>query len=84
MAKKKNNPFKNYVWEKDGNGNYLVTSLYTGKSIVVIPRLDHKNLYCIQGSTETQTNYFGQEIPKRYNRFEIMEYLDKLGAEAEK
>ena len=79
MAKK--NIFRDFIWEKDGNGNYIVTSVYTGKSIIAIPRLDKKNMYCIENSTETELNFFGQEIPKRYNKFEVMAYLQNLDKE---
>lgn len=73
----RNNIFKEYSWERDGNGNYVVTSLSTGKSLVAIPRLDKKNMYCIHGSEETEKNFYGQIIPKRYNKFEVMEYLSR-------
>lgn len=71
----KRNIFKEYLWEKDGNGNYVVTSLATGKSLVAIPRIDDRSKYCIKGSGETQKNFYGQDIPKRYNKFEVMDYL---------
>lgn len=71
----KKNIFKEFTWEKDGNGNYVVTHLATGKSLIAIPRLDKKNMFCIRGSTETQQNFYNQTIPKRYNKFEVMEYL---------
>lgn len=73
MAKK--NIFKEYSWERDGNGNYVVTCFLNGKSLIAIPRLDKKNMYCIKGSEETEQNFYGQTIPKRYNKFEVMEYL---------
>ncbi len=69
--------FKDYLWEKDGNGNYVVTSLLTGKSLIAIPRLDRKNYYCIKGSTETEENFYGQTVPKRYSTFQVMEYLSR-------
>ena len=71
----KRNVFKEFAWERDGDGNYVVTHLETGKSLVAIPRLDKKNMYCIKGSKETEENFYGQTIPKRYNKFEVMEYL---------
>lgn len=74
----KENIFKKFLWERDGNGNYVVTSVLSGKSIIAIPRLDKKNMYCIKGSNETETNFYGQIIPKRYNKFEVMEYLSKM------
>ena len=76
MAKK--NAFENFTWERDGNGNYVVTSVLTGKSVIAIPRLDKKNMFCIKGSNETQVNFYGQIIPKRYNTFEVMEYLSRM------
>lgn len=69
------NIFKEYAWERDGNGNYVVTSLLTGKSVIAIHRLEDRNKFCIRGSEETVKNHFGQTIPKRYNKFEVMEYL---------
>ena len=76
MAKR--NIFKEYTWERDGNGNYVVTHIISGKSIIAIPRLDKKSMYCIKGSEETEKNFYGQIIPKRYNKFEVMEYLEAL------
>lgn len=73
----KRNIFKEFSWKRDGNGNYVVTCLETGKTLIAIPRLGKKELYCIQGSVETEINFYGQTIPKRYNKFEVMEYLSK-------
>ena len=72
------NVFKEFSWERDGNGNNVVTHLSSGKSIIAIPRLDKKNMYCIKGSRETERNFYNQEIPKRYNKFEVMKYLEAL------
>lgn len=77
----KNNIFKNFRWEKDGNGEYIVTSLRTGKTITAIQRIDNRSLYCIHESNETQKNYYGQTIPKRYNKFEVMAFLENMEAE---
>lgn len=71
----KTNIFKEYSWERDGNGNYVVTHISSGKSLIAIPRLDKKNTYCIKGSNETEQNFYGQTVPKRYNKFEVMDYL---------
>lgn len=38
----KTNIFKEYSWERDGNGNYIVTHIASGKSLIAIPRLDKK------------------------------------------
>lgn len=73
----KKNIFNDFVWNKDGNGNYMVTYLKTGKSIIVIPRLD-SNKYCIKNSDETEKNFYNQDIPKRYTKFEIMDILKSL------
>lgn len=73
----KKNIFKDFVWERNGNGDYLVTYLYTGISIIVIPRLD-SNKYCIKNSDETEKNFYNQDIPKRYTKFEIMDILKGL------
>lgn len=75
---KKDNIFKDFVWEKDGNGNYQVTYLRTGASIIVIPRLEKRERYCIQKSDKTERNIYGQDIPKRYTKFEIMDILKDL------
>lgn len=74
----KTNIFKEYSWERDGNGNYVVTHIASGKSIIAIPRLEKKNMYCIKGSNETERNFYGQTIPKQYNKFEVMEYLTRI------
>lgn len=71
----KKNIFKEFSWERDGNGNYVVTHLATEKSLIAIPRIDKKGLFCIKGSPEKEKNFYGQDIPKRYNKFEVMEYL---------
>ena len=73
MAKK--NAFAGYIWEKRIDGTYEVYSQWNGKSIVVIKY--NENIYRIIGSKETEINTYGQEIPKRYNKFEVMEYLSK-------
>ena len=73
----KTNIFKEYSWERDCNGNYVVTHIASGKSLIAIPRLDKRNMYCIKGSNETEQNFYGQTIPKRYNKFEVMDYLTR-------
>ena len=73
------NIFKDFVWEKcDGGAYYRVTYIRTGKSLIAIPRLGKNQVYCIDGSTETEKNCYGQDLPKRYNKFEIMEYLKNM------
>ena len=69
------NIFRDFLWERDGNGNYTVTCLCSGKTLTAIPRLDRKGYYCIAGSQETEQNAYGQTFPKRYNKFEVMAYL---------
>ena len=69
------NWFRDFRWERDGNGNYVVTDNQTGKSLIAIPRLDC-NKYCIKESNETELNYYNQVIPKRYNKFEVMQFLE--------
>ena len=71
------NVFKDFSWERDLNGNYVVTHITSGKSLIAIPRLDKKGMYCIKGSDETELNFYGQTVPKRYNKFEIMDFLTK-------
>ena len=74
----KENVFKDFTWEKDGNGEYIVTYLKNGKTLIAVPRLGKKNMFCIRESQETEQNVYGQEIPKRYNKFEVMEYLKNM------
>ena len=75
----KKNPFKEFWWEQDGNGNYHVTDTVTGETVIAIPRLGKKELYCIHESEETEVNYYGQINPKRYNKFDVMKYCRKKG-----
>lgn len=72
----KKNILKDYVWDRRCDGTYEVTYLLTGKFLIAIPKQDRK--YCIEGSQETEINAYGQEIPKRYNKFEVMEYLANM------
>jgi hypothetical protein len=75
----KKNILKDYVWERRCDGTYEVYSLLTGKFLIAIPKKkDGKNVYCIEGSQETEENAYGQEMPKKYNKFEVMEYLAKM------
>lgn len=72
----KRNIFKDFVWDKDGNGDYEVTCLVNGNRCIAIPNIDRKH-YCIHGSKETRVNAYGQVLPKLYTKFEVMEYLMK-------
>lgn len=78
----KKNVFKDFIWDKDGNGNYVVTCLLNGFSILVIPRLGNRN-YCISKSKDMVKNFYGQDVPKQYNKFEIMNILMNMNGTEE-
>lgn len=74
------NPFHEFLWEKDGNGWYTVTDKLTGEAVTAIPRLGKPyGRYCIRESEERETNYYGQSVPKIYNRFEVMAFCRARG-----
>ena len=73
----KHNIFSDFTWERDGNGDYAVTYLRTGLTIIAKPRLGN-NKYCIAKSEERETNYYGQSVPKMYTKFEVMDILRNL------
>ena len=67
--------FQEYLWERDGNGYYRVTNKLTGETVTAIPCLGGRTRrYCIRESVETETNYYGQTVPKRYDKFGVMAF----------
>ena len=79
----KNNPFHEFLWERDGNGNYRVTDTVSGQAVTAIPRLGSKGKrFCIRESAEVERNYYGQERPKVYDRFEVMAFCRARAAGA--
>ena len=77
---RKTNPFDSFLWERDGNGNYLVTEIHTGISVLAIPCSGKERRYRIRESEEWEVNCYGQSIPKRYTRFEVMEFCQARGS----
>lgn len=71
----KKNSFQEFLWERDGNGYYRVTDKLTGETVTAIPRLGGRTQrYCIRESVEIETNYYGQTVPKSYDKFGVMEF----------
>ncbi len=77
MARK--SPFHDFIWEKDGNGNYVVTDKVTGFSVKAIPLLGKPQRYRIKESNKFILNFYGQKVPKPYTSFEVMEFCRELG-----
>lgn len=63
---------KDFLWQKESNWDgYTVTDRTNGKELFVTNEGNGK--YSIEGIMTT--NPYGQEIPKKFNKFEIMDYL---------
>lgn len=73
----KKNPFKDFLWERDGNGYYRVTHVETGKTVTAIPVVGGRcRYYRIKESEETEPNYYGQTVPKVYDKFGVMRFCE--------
>lgn len=66
---------KRYDWERDGNGNYVVTDTETGLSCLAIKRLGKPERYCIHGHTGTEMDVAGNPRPRRFSKFELLVIL---------
>lgn len=70
-----NNPFQRFSWERDGNGYYCVTDRQTGETVTAIPVIGGRGRkYRIRESEETEINYYGQTVPKIYDKFGVMAF----------
>ena len=75
------NPFQQFSWERDGNGYYVVTDRATGQSVTAIPCLGGRGRrYRIRESEETEVNYYGQRVPKVYDKFGVMAFCQGRSA----
>jgi len=70
----KDNPFQEFIWERDGNGYYRVIDTVTGETVTAIRRLGKPVRYCIRESEEKEINAYGQAVPKIYDKFGVMAF----------
>ena len=63
---------KDFVWQKESNMNgYTVIDRTNGNELFVTNRGNGQ--YSIEGIMTM--NPYGQEVPKRFNKFEVMDYM---------
>lgn len=71
----KKNPFKEFQWERDGNGYYRVTDTVTGESVTAIPLIGGRGRkYYVRESEEREITAYGQTVPKIYDKFGVMAF----------
>lgn len=66
---------KDFVWERNIDGEYDVTCKTTSVTIHAIKTLDGK--YRVPLWREMELNYYGQAVPKKYSRFDIMKKMQE-------
>ena len=69
------NKLQQFVWDKHGDNDYIVTDLTTGNCIFVT-KAPERGMYHIDGVVTT--NCYGQKIPKLMSTFEVMNYLKNV------
>jgi hypothetical protein len=73
---KKHNRFNDFVWDVDGNGNYTVTHLRSGRSAFVRSHISVDRPFSIPSSGETEFDFWGNVIPRRFSKIDVMDYLE--------